>query len=680
MRAKICAARALRLAVAAIAMPIAAVLVPGSAGAQFLGRVFVDHSKGPNGAIIVYNLAAPLSPYYQFLVPQASGYPEEADPVVSGPVLQGIRFTSSDGTVHFVEFGNFQEVNPSTSAIDAKASSPLVSTAVSNDADAFASTCDNRLTVVVGYSTNGTPVSLVDETAGREVVKLSYPNMLARAVAVGDDGQTALVVLDSAMGSGASSIRRLAIGATGTLADTGDQLAFAASDFVSKVAIAPGSRSGAALVASNAGGGTRLVSFTMPGLVIRDSVNLAANAGNAIAFNSAATRIYARSGSQAAAPDVIQGFSFDRTSGALGHVAALTIGNVSGFTGSLLNNPMAIAPDDSVLVATEEDARGELPAPRITEFSTTTGAVTGTFTYGGLSTPQTVATARACSVGPAAGAFNANQHGLTGSWYQPATSGQGIEVEIFPDLQAPGTGTAQVSWFTFDAISGGADHQRWYTLGGAVPTGPSASLTIYQNVGGNFNALPITSAQVVGNATLGFDSCSSGTLVYSFTDGSGRSGSIPLTRLTQNVTCSSSGTSTTHPDFALSGNWYDPTTSGQGITVEVNPVSAALFFAWYTYAPAGANAGAAGQRWYTGQGAFVPGARSIAVQLYETTGGAFNATAPVPSTAPVGVATLSFQSCTQATLRYSFTAGSSNGLSGSIALSRIGPVPPGCTS
>ena len=33
-----------------------------------------------------------------------------------------------------------------------------------------------------------------------------------------------------------------------------------------------------------------------------------------------------------------------------------------------------------------------------------------------------------------------NQHGLTGSWYEPATSGQGLAVEVFPDLKAPRAG------------------------------------------------------------------------------------------------------------------------------------------------------------------------------------------------------------------------------------------------
>ena len=81
-----------------------------------------------------------------------------------------------------------------------------------------------------------------------------------------------------------------------------------------------------------------------------------------------------------------------------------------------------------------------------------------------------------------------NQHGLTGSWYEPATSGQGFEVEVFPDQSAPGTGFVFVSWFTYDTVVGAAERQRWYTLERPGVTGqPSAALTIHQNTGGNFN-------------------------------------------------------------------------------------------------------------------------------------------------------------------------------------------------
>ncbi|MEO8675207.1 MAG: hypothetical protein ABI569_06475 [Casimicrobiaceae bacterium] len=272
-----------------------------------------------------------------------------------------------------------------------------------------------------------------------------------------------------------------------------------------------------------------------------------------------------------------------------------------------------------------------------------------------------------------------NQHGLTGSWYEPATDGQGFEIEVYPDFVAPGTGSVFVSWFTYDTVAGGAERQRWYTLGGSVTSGQQASLTIYQNTAGNFNALPVTDGVVVGTATLSFDSCTSGQLAYSFTDGSGRSGTIPLTRLTIDQTCSTTSARPTNADFALSGNWYVPALSGQGFTVEVNPGSGLLFFAWYTYAPAAASAGAAGQRWYTASSstAFVPGSRSFPVTIYETTGGVFDA----PTTAhpvSVGSGTMAFQTCASATLSFTFTSGSGSGSSGTIALSRIGPVPQGC--
>ncbi|MGA8030993.1 MAG: hypothetical protein WCB48_01250 [Casimicrobiaceae bacterium] len=279
-------------------------------------------------------------------------------------------------------------------------------------------------------------------------------------------------------------------------------------------------------------------------------------------------------------------------------------------------------------------------------------------------------------------AINANQHGLTGSWYEPATSGQGFEVEVFPELGGPGKGYTAVSWFTYDATAGGADHQRWYTASGDVLSGQASSaLTLYRNTGGNFNAGPITSGQVVGSATLRFDSCTSGQLDYRFTDGSGRAGSIPLTRITQNVSCAAVNAPPFDADFVYSGNWYDPATSGQGITVEVNRPSGALFFAWYTYANNGAALDAAGQRWYTGYANYTAGARSIPVTLYETTGGVFDAaTNPPPDTIAVGTGTLAFQDCANATLAFSFAGGSSTGKAGLINLVRVGPAPKGCTS
>ena len=272
---------------------------------------------------------------------------------------------------------------------------------------------------------------------------------------------------------------------------------------------------------------------------------------------------------------------------------------------------------------------------------------------------------------------NRNQHGFTGSWYEAATSGQGFEVEVYTSL-----GSMFVSWFTYDPAAGGADHQRWYTAFGSVVSGqPIVPLTIYQNTGGSFDAPPTTNSQAVGTATLYFDSCISGSFSYNFSDGTGRVGTIPLTRLTQSVTCSFASPHPTNADFALSGNWFEAATSGQGFTVEVNANSNVFFLTWYTYVPSGTAVGAVGQRWYTAQGSFTAGMRSIPVTIYQTTGGAFDTPTPAgQSTVVVGTGTMTYHSCTDAMFSYTFTGGTNSGLSRAIPLVRVGPVPPGCTS
>jgi len=286
------------------------------------------------------------------------------------------------------------------------------------------------------------------------------------------------------------------------------------------------------------------------------------------------------------------------------------------------------------------------------------------------------------NLGPPASALpDLNQHGLTGSWFEPATTGQGMEVEFFPDLVAPGTAFVQGAWFTFDAApAGGADRQRWYTFSGNAQSGAaSVPVTIFRNVGGNFDAPPVTNATAIGNGTLSFSDCRNGSFTYTFTDGSNLSGTIPLLRLLPNVTCAAGTAPGTDADFALSGNWLDPATSGQGFVFEVNPNQPFVFATWYTYALSGEMAGAAGQRWFTAQGGYSPGSRSVTLPLFATTGGLFDQLSnPGPSTDPVGTATITFASCTSAQVQFNFTAGSSAGRSATIALSRIGPVPPGC--
>lgn len=278
-----------------------------------------------------------------------------------------------------------------------------------------------------------------------------------------------------------------------------------------------------------------------------------------------------------------------------------------------------------------------------------------------------------------AATMDLDQYGITGNWYDPTKSGQGFSLETFVDTPGVGQGAMFGGWFTYDVAPGGtAERNRWYSLYGTVIAGHASTLlTIFQNVGGNFDAPPVTKSKAVGTAIFLALSCTEGALQYDFDDG--RSGYMDLVRLTPNVTCAPTAPRPVDTDFTYSGNWYEAETSGQGLIVEVNPIARVFFATWYTYSPTGDTLiNPMSQRWYTLQGAYAPGARSADVTLYETTGGVFdNPSAPV--TRPVGTAKVVFASCTAATLDYAFTSGTNDGISGSIPLGRVGPTPAGCS-
>ncbi len=276
-----------------------------------------------------------------------------------------------------------------------------------------------------------------------------------------------------------------------------------------------------------------------------------------------------------------------------------------------------------------------------------------------------------------AAAPNLNQQGLTGAWYDPTMPGQGLLIETYPDLLGSGTGFVFGGWFTYEAV-GGVEQQRWYSFSGSITDGVStAAVTIYRNTGGNFDAAPVTFAVEVGTGELRFDSCTAGRFDFSMSDG--RSGTMLLTRLLPDVACASAGTTTsTDVDFAYSGAWYDPATSGQGFFLEVNPNSPYVFLAWFTYVADGqSQPGAGGQRWYTGQSVYVRSSRSIELVLYETVGGTFNQPSATTTTA-VGRATLGFTGCDSATLAYAFTGGALAGRSGALRVTRTGSTPKAC--
>jgi hypothetical protein len=117
--------------------------------------------------------------------------------------------------------------------------------------------------------------------------------------------------------------------------------------------------------------------------------------------------------------------------------------------------------------------------------------------------------------------------GLTANWYNQSTGGQGFEIEIMPTINQ-----AFIQWYTYAPNAAGTDQQRWYSMLGPFQAGSRDmfNLPIYSNTGGQFNALPVTTPVMVGHADVSFSSCTNATISYRFDDG--RSGTIPLTRLT----------------------------------------------------------------------------------------------------------------------------------------------------
>jgi hypothetical protein len=284
---------------------------------------------------------------------------------------------------------------------------------------------------------------------------------------------------------------------------------------------------------------------------------------------------------------------------------------------------------------------------------------------------------------------NLNQFGLTGSWYDVDNAGKGLLIDAMPDFSGAGVGLIFAGWFNYRCVDlyGCADTptplqaQQWFSVQGEIQASyPYATLGLYESRGGNFDAPPAVGATHIGTVVIAFEDCTHGIVRYHFTNGRYYDRAIPLTRLTSNTSCNSTGDSSATPTASLlSGAWYDPATSGQGIVFDISTTQNVLFAGWYTYALHGSEDDPReGQRWYTLQADISPGATSFdAVSIFQTTGGLFDDAGSV-ATVAVGSSNISFQSCTEMIVSYTFTSGENVGRTGTMHLNRLSPVPAGC--
>ena len=112
--------------------------------------------------------------------------------------------------------------------------------------------------------------------------------------------------------------------------------------------------------------------------------------------------------------------------------------------------------------------------------------------------------------------------GIGGTWYNPATPGQGFLLEVVPALNS-----LAIGWFTWGNTAG--DH---FWLSGLGPiSGDSATVTLQRSSNGVFNNPAPVAAAPAGTATFRFTDCSHATVTFQRTD-TGESGTIPIERLT----------------------------------------------------------------------------------------------------------------------------------------------------
>lgn len=122
--------------------------------------------------------------------------------------------------------------------------------------------------------------------------------------------------------------------------------------------------------------------------------------------------------------------------------------------------------------------------------------------------------------GGTAGAPAINR-GIDGSWFNPATDGQGFLVEV-----APAQTVFAFAWFTW-TDTGGYD----WMIGNGLYEGSVAQLSVFRSRGGRFNnpAFPVTTTPA-GDATFTLIDCTHARFDFTTTDPV-RSGSILLTKI-----------------------------------------------------------------------------------------------------------------------------------------------------
>lgn len=206
--------------------------------------------------------------------------------------------------------------------------------------------------------------------------------------------------------------------------------------------------------------------------------------------------------------------------------------------------------------------------------------------------------------------------GHSAMWYSPAREGEGWVLEVLPE------GETMLHWHTFD----NAGNPRWLTGTGRIHHGRKGDELHFERLmavhgprfGSQYNPADAI-REHVGRATLRFNGCDSGEILF---DAYGRQGRFPLARRSLPMAAAANCRPThgtpgepAQPYIGPAGSWHDPAYEGQSLSLAWTP-SGDAHVAWFTFDTQG------NPYWLTGTGT-QQGGRIVFPALHAVRGGRF---------------------------------------------------------
>jgi hypothetical protein len=226
---------------------------------------------------------------------------------------------------------------------------------------------------------------------------------------------------------------------------------------------------------------------------------------------------------------------------------------------------------------------------------------------------------------------------VTGSWYDPATSGQGFVLHPVDD------NITVISFYGFE------DNGKplWLTGVGTdlLETGHANEISMNITSGGNFGSF--TPGQISeepwGTLRLTFDTCSKATAEFDGISGQQTMNMVRLAGL-EGMDCFFFQTPPKAEAAGITGSWYDPATSGQGLVL--HPMNdQQMVVSFYGYKDNSERLWLIGA--YDGQ---VTKGEPLVINMITASGGRFGGFTPADITeSPWGTLTINFADCDNAT-------------------------------